>query len=248
MSHTDMHAHKHRHHQSKFTCFSSFQPTGVWKTVWIQTWEQDRDYHPLYLFVSKSAICNAAVWHPRNCGIEGHPLATICGFMAWVAGISTALMAAGGCLLTAHLPCEDVSLPVSLVTRVYFYLTDTWKVIAMMALHCSDKCASASNASATSAFFQVVSLHWVHNLLQTPLNIALPPMPQNNRFLCLYIFRHWSFRNRSQAHQNGLNLILICVKHLSGCFNSYSLYSVQMLLWLVILFGFFFSRLHRWTQ
>lgn len=45
--------------------------------------------------------------------------------------------AAGGCLLTATYCVKMLSLPASLVTEVYFYLTDTWKVIpATTWVHC----------------------------------------------------------------------------------------------------------------
>ncbi len=61
----------------------------------------------------------------------------------WACGLNGCqllLMAAGGCLLTAAYCVKMLSLPVSLVTEVYFYfyLTDTWKVITTTTWgHCS---------------------------------------------------------------------------------------------------------------
>lgn len=47
-------------------------------------------------------------------------------------------MAVGGCLLTASCCVKMLSPPVSPVTKVYFYLTDIWKVITTITrLHCS---------------------------------------------------------------------------------------------------------------
>lgn len=67
--------------------------------------------------------------------------AVICGLVAWMAASQPApllwsLSAAAGCLLTATYCVKTLSLPVSPVTEVYFYLSDIWKVIATTSMHC----------------------------------------------------------------------------------------------------------------
>lgn len=90
-------------------------------------------------------------WHPRNCGVACpvllcHDLRT-CGLNGRQLRCSLlwSLTAAGGCLLTAADCVKMLRPPVSLVTGVYFYLTDIWKVITTATLHCSVYYAQAIN-------------------------------------------------------------------------------------------------------
>jgi len=148
-------------------------------------------------------------WKKRKSSLLPHSPRPVCGFVFWAAASSVTLhceaswLLVGVCLQPTSY-AKMLILPVSLVTLVYFYLTDTWKVIATLTLHCSDKCApgiqclcyisilSESISPLNFSFSQRHKLTWF---------IALPQMPPNNRLLGINIltFLHWNwdwiFRN-----------------------------------------------------
>lgn len=120
----------------------------------------------------------------------------MCGFVAWALPVSlpsrceALRLLAGVCLQPTD--CMKVmSLPVSLVTEVYFYLPDTWRVIATTAAQLN--VLQLFNASATSAFLNIVaSACWIHKYCKTKLKtdmfIALSQMPWKE-----YWSWHWHF-------------------------------------------------------